>query len=309
MRRKMLIVLLLLSVTAHAQHMFEIGAHVGAAGWSAERDYIATNSGVHAGGHMYYNYLSPYIIGFRTGLTFDCHNAGFGKVNYEDAYSTIDVDNEQMDISYSIGNLRERYTYWSVGVPVQLAWNYDRFTLYTGVKAVLPLTCSRKQTVSHAALSVYYPAYDNRIEESYPLAASRDFDMQSADQSRPFRESLAAGTNPVQWWLALELNYSLPLRIWSRKSRPYVIVGLYFDYCLTQYTPTYSDNPSMIMLSDTRDGLPLQRTLTPVVSSMRQGSPLVNRYGLFDVGVKISYAISSYTPPKRKFTKRCRCDK
>lgn len=74
---------------------------------------------------------------------------GFGKVNYEDSYSTIDVDNEQMDISYSIGNLRERYTYWSVGVPVQLAWNYDRFTLYTGVKAVLPLTCSRCSVRSH----------------------------------------------------------------------------------------------------------------------------------------------------------------
>lgn len=295
------ILLLLLPMLVQAQgHMFEAGLHAGAAGWSAEREYIGTNAGVHAGAHIYYNYISPSVIGFRAGLTFDCHNAGFGMNGYADSYSTIDVDGQRMVIDYNISNLRERYTSWSVSVPLQLAWNIDRFTLYTGAKAVFPMTCSRRQTVEHAALSVYYPAYDNRIEDSYPLAASRDFDM------------LNSGTlelPKVQWWLALELNYSLPLRIWSRKCRPYVVVGVYFDYCLTQITPTYSDARSLIMLSDTRDGLPLQRSLTPVMTGNRQGAPLVSRCGLYDVGIKVSYAITSYTPPRIKKSRHCFCNR
>ena len=168
MRRMIAILLLLLPMLVQAQgHMFEAGLHAGAAGWSAEREYIGTNAGVHAGAHIYYNYISPSVIGFRAGLTFDCHNAGFGMNGYADSYSTIDVDGQRMVIDYNISNLRERNTSWSVSVPLQLAWNIDRFTLYTGAKAVFPMTCSRRQTVEHAALSVYYPAYDNRIEDSY----------------------------------------------------------------------------------------------------------------------------------------------
>ena len=301
MRRMIAILLLLLPMLVQAQgHMFEAGLHAGAAGWSAEREYIGTNAGVHAGAHIYYNYISPSVIGFRAGLTFDCHNAGFGMNGYADSYSTIDVDGQRMVIDYNISNLRERNTSWSVSVPLQLAWNIDRFTLYTGAKAVFPMTCSRRQTVEHAALSVYYPAYDNRIEDSYPLAASRDFDMSDAGTIE---------LPPVQWWLALELNYALPLRLVSRKSRQYVIVGVYFDYGLTRLTPTPSKASGLIMLTDTRDGLPLQRLLTPVMTANRQGNPLVSSCSLFDVGIKLSYAISSYTPPRRKSPRRCTCSR
>ena len=307
MRRLLIILLLSLPMLAYAGHKFEAGVHVGAAGWGGEYEYVQSQAGLHAGGHLYYNYLSPYIIGFRTGLTLDCHNASLGTNGYQDTYSTIDVDGQRMEISYTVGNLRERHTSWSVSVPLQLAWSYgpffsatDFFTLYTGAKAVLPFGDKWKQTSEHTALSVYYPAYDNRIEDSYPLAASRDFDM------------LNSGTlelPKVQWWLALELNYSLPLRIWSRKCRPYVVVGVYFDYCLSQITPTYSDARSLIMLSDTRDGLPLQRSLTPVMTGNRQGAPLVSRCGLYDVGIKVSYAITSYTPPRIKKSRHCFCNR
>lgn len=299
-KRIALIVCLLLPVLAHAAgHMFEAGLHGGLAGWSAKRQYIGADVGFHAGGHLYYNYISPYVIGFRTGLTVDCHNAGFGRNGYEDIYSTVDVDDEQMDIFYSIGSLRERYTLWSVAVPLQLAWNYDLFTLYTGAKAVFPMNGTWRQTLSHAALSVYYPAYDNRIDDSYPLAASRDFDMHATGK---FEQPA------VQWWLALELDYALPMRIWSRKSRPYIIVGVYFEYDLTGMKPVHTSAPSMLMLSDTRDGLPLQRMLTPVLMSNRQGTPLVSSCGLWDVGIKISYAISSYTPPRYKASRHCTCE-
>ena len=282
----------------HHEHIFEVGLHGGVAGWHADLQYIAASAGLNAGGHIYYDYLTDYVIGFRTGVTLDYHAIGLSRSGYEDSYSTLDVDNQRMEIDYTIHSLSERYTTWRAAIPVQLAWRYEQFVLYTGAKAVFPLSCQRRQRVDNAALSVYYPMYDNRIEDSYPLAASKDFSMTDAS---------TISQTTVQWWLSLELSYTIPLQLLSRKSRANIMVGLYFNYCLTRQSPTHSDAKSMIMLSDTRDGFPLQRLLTPVINSNRQGLPLVNTYNPYDVGITISYAISSYKPTQRKYVRRCTC--
>ena len=181
MKREHLILLLFfLPLYAHAEHVFEAGVHGGLSGWDAQPVYVSPQLGFHGGAQLYYTYLSPRIIGLRTGVTLDNHQTGFGKLNYEDHYSTIDVENEQMEIDYMIGKLSERYTFLSVGVPVQLAFSKKRFTFFAGAKAVFPLANKWSQTVENAALSVYYPAYDNRIYESYPLAASQDFRQSNA---------------------------------------------------------------------------------------------------------------------------------
>lgn len=298
MRRRLLIILLSLSTIAHAEHIFEAGVHGGVAGWNAELDYISARAGFNAGAHLYYDLLSDYIIGFRTGITLDCYTAGLTKAGYEDTYSTMDVDNQRMEISYTIRSLSEQYTTWTAGIPLQLAWSYDQFVLFTGAKAVFPLSCRWQQRVDNAALSVYYPKYDNRIEDSYPLAASRDFSMTDAGKmAQP----------EVQWWLSLELNYTIPLQLLSRKCMANIMVGLYFDYCLSNLTPEHSDARSMIMLTDTRDGFPLQRLLTPVINSNRQRTPLVNAYNPYNFGIKVSYAISSYKPKRRKYSPSCGC--
>jgi hypothetical protein len=88
--------------------------------------------------------------------------------------------------------------------------------------------------------------------------------------------------------------------------RSYLIVGAYFDYCFTKYTPSQSDAASLIRLTDTRDGFPLQRLLTPVMEGNRQGRKLVNDCTLFDVGVKISYALTPYNSQRRS-SHSCNC--
>ena len=280
-----------------AEHLFEAGVHGGIAGWNAQSHYVSPRVGFHGGAQIYYTYLSPRVIGLRTGVTFDSHHPGFGKMNYEDHYSTIDVENQQMEIEYTIGNLYEKYSIWSVGVPVQLAFTKKRFTFYAGAKAVFPLSSQWKQTADKAALSVYYPYYDNRIYESYPLSASRDFKQENEGKM----------TLPkVQWWLALELNYTIPLNTWATRFRSYIIVGVYFDYCFSKHTPSRSMAESLIMLTDTRDGFPLQRVLTPVLEANRQGRKLVTDCSLYDVGIKISYAISPYDAHE-KAKKSCNC--
>lgn len=280
-----------------AEHLFEAGVHGGIAGWNAQSHYVNPSVGFHGGAQIYYTYLSPRVIGLRTGVTFDSHHPGFGKMNYDDHYSTIDVENQQMDIDYTIGNLYEKYSIWSVGVPVQLAFTKKRFTFYAGAKAVFPLSNQWKQTADKAALSVYYPYYDNRIYESYPLSASRDFKQENEGKM----------TLPkVQWWLALELNYTIPLNTWATRFRSYIMVGAYFDYCFSKHTPSRSMAESLIMLTDTRDGFPLQRVLTPVLEANRQGRKLVTDCSLYDVGIKISYAISPYDAHSAA-KKSCNC--
>ncbi len=298
MRRLILSIVLLLPLLAHAEHLFEMGVHGGVAAWSSQPVYIQSQMGLNGGAHLYYNYLSPYVIGFRIGLSCDYHQAGFRKINYEDHYSTIDVENQQMDVDYLIGSLSERYTTWSIGVPVQLAFSAKNVLFLAGIKAAFPLTNSWKQSAENAALSVFYPAYDNRVYEAYPLAASRNFAM--------YNEGRLA-LPKVLWWATAELSYKIPINKNSRTHNSYIVVGVYGDYCLSKFTPARSEAISIITLTDTRDGFPLQRILTPVMEANRQGQKLVSQMALFDVGIKISYAISPYDASSQPKTTPCRC--
>ena len=298
MRRLKLSIVLILPLLVHAEHLFEMGVHGGVAAWSSQPVYVQSQLGVNGGAQLYYNYLSPYVIGFRIGLSCDYHQAGFRKINYEDHYSTIDVENQQMEVDYLIGNLSERYTTWSIGVPVQLAFSAKNVLFLAGIKAAFPLTNSWKQSAENAALSVFYPAYDNRVYEAYPLAASRNFAM--------YNEGRLA-LPKVLWWATAELSYKIPINRNSRTHNSYIVVGVYGDYCLSKYTPARSDAVSMIMLTDTRDGFPLQRIFTPVMEANRQGQKLVSQMALFDVGIKISYAISPYDASSQPKTTPCRC--
>lgn len=293
----MLIWISVLPLTLHAEHVFEFGLRAGMAGWNSQPVYLNKRVGLHAGGQFYYTYYSPYVIGFRTGVTLDRHQMAFVRTDYTDTYSTIDVENQQMVIDYRISQLTERYTGYSVGVPLQLAFSRNRFTFLAGPKVVCPFHNKWYQTAQNAELSVYYPAYDNRVYESVPLAASRDF-TQTKQHSH---------NKPVlQWWVALELNYAIPVNTWSRNHRSYMMVGLYFDYCFSKSTPTPSEAESLLMLTDTRDGFPLQRIMTFAHEANRQGRQLVPDYTPYDLGIKISYAISPYNP-HRASGKHCNC--
>ena len=297
MKHRIIVVFMLLPLLAHAEHVFEGGLHVGASAYNAQTTYVMPQAGLHIGGQIYYNYFSTRLIGIRTGVSLDHHNAGFGKINYEDTYSTVDVDNEQMEISYNIGSLKETHSTWSVGIPLQLAFAKKRFAFFIGPKAVFPLASSWKQKADNAALSVYYPAYDNRVYESYPLACSRDFSMTNNGKMK---------VEKVQWWLSAEFSYAILINSWARNYRSYIMVGAYFDYCFSTTTASRSNAESLLMLTDTRDGFPLQRVMTSVVEANRQGKKLVRDYSPYDVGIKISYAIAPFKPHKSAY-KTCHC--
>ena len=297
MRKAQLVFLLLwMPLMAHAEPLFEAGLRVGMADYRAQCTYVSPVPSLHAGVQLSYSYHSSRVVGMRAGATIDRHQAGFGKNGYTDTYKTIEIENEPIQIDYTIGRLREMYTTWSIGIPLQLALTGKQVAFYIGPKVVFPLQCTWTENADNAALSVYFPKQDNRVYESFPLAASRSF------------KEVRNGTHNVQkiqWWLAAELCYDIPVYT-AQHSKSYLSVGIYADFSLSRETDPVADRSSLMMLSDTRDGFPLHRELTSVVTALRQEERLVSSRNLFDVGLKLSYRIAPYNPLKKN-AKECKC--
>ena len=294
---KLIIACLFVPLAAHAEHLFEVGLRAGMAGNNAQCHYVSPVSGIHGGVLLSYAYHSPYVVGVRVAATVDRSQAGFSKIDYTDSYSVIDVENEEMQVDYTIGRLDERYTTWSVGIPVQLAIARKNFYLYCGPKMVFPVQSQWSETAENAALSVYYPLQDNRVYDSYPLAASPSF--------REAQNGSMQQAPKVQFWLAAELGYDIRIHTGAR-TISYLSIGVYADYCFSSMAAEPSERISLIMLSDTREGFPLHRILTPVVAAQRQGIRLVSSWNPFDFGVKFSYRIAPYHSLKRTVYP-CRC--
>ena len=299
MRRRLWILtgLVCLPLIAQAQHIFETGLRVGMADWYAKTNYVKVLPDGHAGVELAYAYHSPKVVGVRIGVTADLHRAAFGKRNYEDMYETTDVEEQTMQVESYLDNLRETYSFWSVGIPVQLSLSWENLSFSVGPKVVFPIANSWKEKVyEYSALYVYYPDQDNRVYESYPLAATRNFSMQKEGELKlPI----------VQWWLSSELTYSFPVGS-SRRIQSFVTIGAYFDWSFSNTPISHSEAKSLVMLTDIRDGFPLERVLTPVLEGNRQGEALVNKCSLFDVGIKIAYAISPYNP-NSNHSSHCHC--
>ena len=81
MRRILLSILLIVSLCVQAENLFEMGIHGGAGSWAASTDYIHPQMGLQGGAHLYYNYLSESVFGFRLGVTVDHHALGWQKTD------------------------------------------------------------------------------------------------------------------------------------------------------------------------------------------------------------------------------------
>lgn len=300
MKKIVAILLLLMPFSLlQARHFLDVGARVGLAGLTYKTDYGTTMPGYHAALDVGYLYKSPYWITFRVGASIEAGSSSYRKAGYEDSYTVTDVENETMTVQYNIGVLRERHYSYIASFPLQVGFHIQRFTFLVGPRITLPLYGSWKETASDASLAVYYPKYKNLVEESYPLAASRSFEMESkGDLKLP----------DYQWSLAGELTYDFLISSWYGKTEHFISVGIYFDAGLT-YAPTYPDNDrnGILRLSDTRDGFPLTRHMTPVLAAWREEKPLVAKFGSFDVGFKVAYRLTS-APRQKRTAHGCNCD-
>ena len=286
-------------VPTYARHFLEVGARVGLSGLTYQTGYGSTVPGYHAALDVGYLYKSPYWVAFRVGATVETASSSYRKAHYEDAYTVTDVENETMTVQYNIGVLRERHYSYTASFPIQLGFHIQHFTFLIGPRFSLPFKGSYKQTASDAALAVYYPKYENLVEESFPLAASRNFAMENK------------GDLPLPKWqcsLAGELTYDFLIASQYGKAESFISVGVYFDAGLTS-APTYpdADRHGILYLTDTRDGFPLSRIMTPVLQAWREETPLVAKFGNFAVGFKVAYRLTS-APRQKRTAHGCNCD-
>lgn len=299
MRKLFVIVCILVTPWLYGRSYLDVGARIGLGGFAYDCNYGGTMPGYHAAFDIGYLYKSPYWIAFRVGATIEAGSSSYRKADYEDAYTTTDVEGEEMKVQYSIGVLRERHSGYAVSFPVQLGFHIDHFTFLIGPRFTLPLGATWKETVTDASLAVYYPKYDNLIEESYPLAASKSFSMeQSGDLVIPKWDCSLTG----------ELMYDFLVHSQYGKAESFVSVGVYFDAGLMK-APTYPDQEQwgVLHLTDTRDGFPLTRVLNPVLSAWHEQAPLVTKFSSFAVGFKVAYHLTS-APRQRRTHKGCNCD-
>ena len=298
MRHTLVVILFWVSsLCIYAQNTFEFGMHCGLAGYNSRHSYVSTLASVNAGFQAAYAYYSPKVVGLRIGLTADMHRAGWRKKDYTDSYTTTDIENETMQVDYNIGSFSEIYTTWSVGIPVQIALSWNNLGIYLGPKVVFPLYYSRREIAQEAALSIYYPDYNNRIYESYILSATRSFEMENNGK---------ATAQKVQWWATMEISYRIPFNS-HHKTQSGVMIGVYTEYCFTNENVISEKlQPSLIMLTDMHGGFPLSRVLSSILVSERQGRALVRSFAPFNIGVKVAYMIAPYSKP-RKRDYQCRC--
>lgn len=299
MKKLLAILLCIPAMMLQARSYLDLSARVGLSGLTYKTDYGNTIPGYHAAIDVGYLYKSPYWIAFRVGASIEAASSSYRKAGYEDSYSVTDVENEIMDVRYNIGVLRERHYSYSASFPVQLGFHIQHFTFLIGPRFSLPFKGSYKQTASNAALAVYYPKYDNLVEESFPLAASRNFEMENK------------GDLPLPKWqcsLAGELTYDFLIASQYGKTESFISVGVYFDAGLTS-APTYpdADRQGILYLTDTRDGFPLSRIMTPVLQAWREETPLVAKFGNFAVGFKVAYRLTS-APRQKRTVHGCNCD-
>lgn len=300
MKRHLLIVCLCLAPCAmlHARHYFELGARIGLGGLVYDCNYGHTSPGYHASFDLGWLYRSPYWFAIRAGASIEAASSVYKKAGYQDQYATIDVENMLMEVRYDIGRLRETHRYYAVSFPLQIGITRRGFTGLIGPRFSVPFGGTWHETVSNAALAVYYPRYNNLVEESYPLAASRDFDMK------------AEGNLSLPKWrcsLSGELTYDFLLSSQYGKTDAYLSVGLYFDvWLITAPTTLNNDRWGILHLTDTRDGFPLSRIMTPVLEAWREEAPLVNSLRAFDVGIKAAVHLTA-APKQKHLHPGCNC--
>ena len=299
MRKLTIVILLMLTCYANAEQLVEVALRGGVAGVGGKHEYVEAKPGANVALHAAYLWHSRKIIGVRLGAGFEVHTSSLAKSDYQDIYYVKDAMGDQMQIGYNIGSLRETYTTLSASFPIQLAFSFGKgVRLYLGPKLAIPLSTTYTTKADDASLSVYYPAYNNRIEESTVLGASRSFSME---------EKGNVEHNPIQWFISAELCYDLLLKT-TRNHKSYLSVGIYFDYTINKEPVADITTQSLLMLSDTREGLPLQRRLSPVWAARRGSQALVERRNPFDVGIKVAYRWAPYNPYRRN-ARVCHCSR
>lgn len=293
MKRLLLIIVLLSPCLIHAQSFLDLGLRGGLSGMMYDCEYGGNTPGYHVAFDMGYLYKSPYWFTLRVGASIETATSYYRQKGYEDQYTTTDRDGDEMLIQYSLGMLREQHQTYSVSFPIQIGFSIQQFTFLVGPRFTLPLNGLWKESISAGSLSVYFPKYDNLVEDAYPLAASRSFEMDNSGKM----------TLP-QWQCVItgELTYDIAIGSAFREGKSFLCVGAYFDVGLIPAeTSPIKEHYGVVYLTD----VPVTRILTSVLQAWYNDRPLISKFSNYDVGIKVAYRFTFSQRHKKR--RGCNC--
>ena len=242
-------------------------------------------------GARYSLFLNKYF-GFRTGLDFSFSTSNAHADYFEDYYTKIDEENDELRYDYSIDEVDEKYRLYLFQLPVQMVGKFGNFTTGLGLKFAIPVL-AYDQTLSGITNTGYYPAYDVLVDDSWVIAAGYYKNLAS-EHSYTRCQVIFIATADVEY--DIKLNDKLSLGI-----------GAYFDYSTSPLSArgrhiTDAASAGEALLSTTNK-VPVQFEGKSMVSAMKENesNEVVYDIRYFSAGLKVSLNINWYGDPKPRF--------
>ena len=299
MSKRTLIILSILiglcNLPVAARHTLEVGAKAGISSLLYQSDYGKSSLRVNTGLDIAYAYISPHYVGYRIGLSADYSASAFVATDYEDQYTCTDVEFDNMEVHYTTQRWQETHHQLYLSVPIQFAVAYKRFEFYIGPKLMLPVYTKYDNRMENADLQCTYTAYQSTVSQALALTAgNRALQAQEGDILR----------FPKIWYaLSAEIGYSIPLA-----PKHALRLSLYADVALNAYSLTSVQNLSAILLTDTRYGIPVERTIESALNANRaldHGKQVITSMRYFDFGLKVTWLFRF--KKSSKYNKHCNC--
>ncbi|HHT60918.1 MAG: hypothetical protein QM280_02700 [Bacteroidota bacterium] len=261
-------------------HYFQISAHGGLSGLTYQSDFGKMNPKANGALGIAYMFYIHGIAGLKLGANVAYSGSQFKAINYHDKYRVVDVEEDKMDVYYTADEITERHHQLLLEIPFQLALRFDPITIDLGPKFSIPLLKKYREQLYGVDLCAYYPAYDVEVDKALALAAGK------------YLKSGIDGTIDKfpALWISLSTNvaYTIPL-----KSGNELGVGVYADYALKGYLSQRTRNLSLVTITDTHDGIPVERLVESVLRANHalSGKQVVPKYSYFCTGLKLTYNI------------------
>ena len=149
---------------------------------------------------------------------------------------------------------------------------------------MFPLYMHRTTRAYNADLWCTYPYYESTVDEALALRAG----LRGLQQTSS-RENML----PVLWYaISLETGYDVYQHVARLRTSSWGLrVSVYADVAINEYEVAKTSNLSVLTLTDTRDGIPVERVLESVLRSNKGYSPLVQSYRYWACGVKLTFLL------------------
>ncbi len=243
-----------------------------------------------------YLYFFHQKWGAHIGIGLQWSNSKFeSNKTFKDENSYVDYEGDQLNMSYSIKDIDEKFKTMFLSIPLMGCYNWNDFIFSAGLKVAFPIHIKYEQTLNDVEISGEYP-FSDKIVPAKAIGADHWDQMKSNGKF---------SKNPVYIMLTGEIGYKYKLN-----NQFDLGASIYGDYALndlkmrakndednTQYE-TGLDVYDLIKVQELNkaEDVPAKRYNASTLCSkqMSTGKRVIDKCGYYNVGLKITLYFSSY---------------